>query len=59
MSYSTYIGIQYWEKRTHWESVQPTYIHKDFIQAQDPTYIGPQYNKKIYIVGINISYILN
>ncbi len=31
----------------------------DFIQAKDPTYIGPKYNKKTYTVGINISYIRN
>jgi hypothetical protein len=46
MSYSTYIGFQYWKKCTHQESVQPTYIRKDLIQGLDPTYIGPQYNKK-------------
>ncbi len=33
MSYSTYIGIQYWKKCTHYESVQPTYIRNALIQA--------------------------
>ncbi len=28
------------------ESVYSTYKRKDLIQIQDPTYIGPQYNKK-------------
>jgi hypothetical protein len=33
MSYSTYIGIQYWKKTYSLGSVQPTYIRKDLIQA--------------------------
>jgi hypothetical protein len=29
----------------------------DLIKVYDPTYIGPWYNKKTYMEGINIRYI--
>jgi hypothetical protein len=35
------------------DSVYPTYIRKDEVQTQDPTYLGPPDKKKSMYVGID------